>query len=1044
MKNHKTQAVTRAMLNAVWNERKDLMIKSLDKNYRKKVFDKHKPENESNLPLPNLKSALSECGRQDLPNAMESLSRGCSFDEFENIVLNPSRLDYWASTLSLPEVLAICLSRNDTTDELKEVTELDKDSIKHVVNLFAVQLELVLNRSVKQLQEATRKMSEQQAAFVGNEDKFVGFVGGNVDVFYEPLTARLGWPNPQFEKSMENEHREGRTFIEKRSGVSISPKDEYDYVVRPELDCPQSKPSRIKRQIEDIPESQDAGLRREEVIALVLYTGPMFHAYNQALRNDTTESRSYSTTLFVLASAIVKLTRVQKISCGTRLYRGLGGDVELPEFFEKPDARGRKGITEYGFLSTTKSRKIAVQYSGAGKGMPIPTIFEIEVGSVSRGANIQAFSQYPREEECLWLPGTFLEPIGEPQLVIENDSVVTVYRVRVQSNLKAMTIDEFISAKRDMHLDAFDRLIHDVKQSLEEKSSILESRLNKDISLHHNQEGEPVREPICTVASFVKKVVQQCTHVKELQSQAPLSKFALDTQLLEYALSMLETAKMARSKLLCYLQDNSRRICFDLDSSLKTCHRERMSFLWRSLAPDGSDRVRNARELCVELGLLTAAAVECSDVQQLGRNALSSTLDVELGLFEDGGNDPVDCDASEPRLVAAAADGKSKRDLLLLLAAGANLNGRDKEGATPIFAAARYGHEDCLRLLLDQKADMNLRNKKKESPVYKAVQGGQSDCLDVLIGVKADVLSPDKEGMTPAWVAAQRGRHEMLRALARAGADLDVADSVGDTPVLAAAHAGHTTCVKALIELHANIGQANKNGFTPLMIAAQGGYGACVTLLLAARAEVNTRTTLGWSAMHGAASGGSAECIEKLHEAGADLHASFTKKPETAVTPEKAIDKETPSAAKMTSRTEYDEDGFTPLMIAAGGGHVACVAYLLEARAEMNARTDAGRDAVHCAASVGSADCVKLLHEAGAHLHTICRDKETGVQEMAEDISAREGAAAASKEDTVACEKYDACTALLRKLAGTRAAAEQDTGNGQDEEVRAASRRRLE
>jgi ankyrin repeat protein len=760
------------------------------------------------------------------------------------------------------------------------------------------------------------------------------------------------------------------------------------------------------------------------VIALVLYTGPMFDAYNTALRNDEPENRSYSTTIFVLASAIVKLTKVQKISCGSCLYRGLGGDVMLPEYFSRPDARGRKGLTEFGFLSTTQNRDIAVQYSGAGRGMSIPTIFEIEVGSVSRGANIQAFSQYPREEECLWLPGTFLEPIGEPRLVIEKDSVVTVYRVRAESNLKVMTIDEYLEARRGMHLDSFDRLIHDVKQSLEENHSSLESRLSNDISLYHNKKGEPVDEPICNVAGFIKKVIQQCKNVREIQSLAPLSDFALDTQLLKYALCMVDTAKMARSKLLGYLEDSHRRICFDLGSSLKTCHRERISFLWRSLLElpqGGPDRIRKARELCVELGLLTGTAIDCDLDHKLAgeRRSRSKMLEIELGLVQDDGNE--DDDGIEPRLVSAAADGRPTRDLLLLIAAGANLNGRDKEGSTPIFAAARYGHEDCLRLLLGQKADMFLRNKDGETPLYKAVQGGQSECLRMLIEARADVREADLEGMTPAWVAAQRGRDEMLRTLTRAGAELDVADSFGDSPILAAAHAGHELCVAVLIELAANIRQENKDGFTPLMMAAQGGSISCVKLLLAAGADVKAQTKDGWSAMHGAAIGGRAECLEMLHKCGAGLHASFTQtkakvegKPEES---EDVTDRKTQSAA-------YVEEGFTPLMMAAGLGNSVCVAYLLEARAEVNALTGAGRAALHCAARAGSAECIKLLCKAGADLRYSCRNSNSGVLETAEEISARKGQAASSKEDTSARERHDACTALLRRLTDSGAGAQ--------------------
>ena len=859
-------------------------------------------------------------------------SEALSFDEFENVVLMPTcpLIEDWASTLPLPKILTICLIRNDTTydsNDLKEVTDLDEKSISLVVENFAIQLKGILGSCVKQLQEAKAKMRQQRPE-EGNALKFVGrFAGGTVSDFHKNLTDRVGWPNLSFDKSMEDEHYEGRPFEGKGTfgtNDSICPRDEYDYVVHPTVKSPPSKGSRIIPAIENLLENpvvKDAQLKRVEVIALVLYTGPMFYAYNDALRiSEATQTkspgRSYSTTIFVLASAVVKLTKVQNISSGMRLYRGLGGDVDLPEFFHKPDARGRKGLTEFGFLSTTKRRDIAIRYSGAERDKPIPIIFEIETGSVDRGADIRDFSQYAHEAEYLWAPGTFLEPIGLPQLEVALDSVVTVYRVRANSNLKVTTIDELLSAKRDMHLHSFDYLITDVRQNLEKMGNDVASRLRGDFSLHYDKEGYPETFAICSKDSLIEKIVQQCNTVKKIQSEAPLSDFALDKQLLKHARAMLETVTMARSKLRGYLEDQSRRICFDFDSPLRTCHRERMSFLWRNLAANGPERIKQARELCVELGLLTQTALDCDGLEEQDKREHARKLQMELGLVEESEGE-VD-DPIEPRLVAAAAEGRPKRDLLLLIAAGANLNGLDKEGATPIYAAARYGSNDCLQLLLSQRADFNLCNKKDQTPVWVAVQTGQTECLAMLIEARAGVMSPDADGMTPAWVAAQRGRVDMLRVLLGAGAKLDTADNEGDTPALVAAHAGYSRCLEELISLNANIGQANRGGSTPLMMAAQAGHACCVKLLLSAGADVKAQTATGWSAMHGAASQGCEECVRLLHRAGADLGAVFTRTEGKDVT---ACLEETPEVTAVRTK------------------HPACAALL-----EQLARADMGLD----------------------------------------------------------------------------------------------------
>jgi hypothetical protein len=151
---------------------------------------------------------------------------------------------------------------------------------------------------------------------------------------------------------------------------------------------------------------------------------------------------------------VVKLTRVEKLPAGLELYRGLGGSMALPERFYRGDGNGCRGYTEWGLLSTTSDRATAVevsclalrarmrihctpcysmsessaatactesvlvepttcivlilgqparlQYSGAGKDKPLPTLLVTVTGAIDRGARIAELSQYPGEvsETC--------------------------------------------------------------------------------------------------------------------------------------------------------------------------------------------------------------------------------------------------------------------------------------------------------------------------------------------------------------------------------------------------------------------------------------------------------------------------------------------------------------------------------------------------------------------------------------------------------------------------------------------------------------------
>lgn len=126
-----------------------------------------------------------------------------------------------------------------------------------------------------------------------------------------------------------------------------------------------------------------------------------FQIYNSILRRYPSATyeffschgNTFSTTIFVLVSAIQKLSRCVHISPGTLLYRGLGGKLDLPDSFQDVDDNGCLGYTEWGFMSTTADKAIALQYSGVKEGHGNSSIMVIHPTSIDRGACIVEFSQ---------------------------------------------------------------------------------------------------------------------------------------------------------------------------------------------------------------------------------------------------------------------------------------------------------------------------------------------------------------------------------------------------------------------------------------------------------------------------------------------------------------------------------------------------------------------------------------------------------------------------------------------------------------------------
>jgi hypothetical protein len=71
-------------------------------------------------------------------------------------------------------------------------------------------------------------------------------------------------------------------------------------------------------------------------------------------------------------------------------------------------------MTDWGFWSSTKERAVALDFSGARENKPRPMILQFKPTAVDRGASVQDFSQYPGEQEILYLPCSYVQPHGEP------------------------------------------------------------------------------------------------------------------------------------------------------------------------------------------------------------------------------------------------------------------------------------------------------------------------------------------------------------------------------------------------------------------------------------------------------------------------------------------------------------------------------------------------------------------------------------------------------------------------------------------------------
>jgi len=120
---------------------------------------------------------------------------------------------------------------------------------------------------------------------------------------------------------------------------------------------------------------------------------------------------------------------------------------------------------------------------------------------------------------------------------------------------------------------------------------------------------------------------------------------------------------------------------------------------------------------------------------------------------------------------------------------GANVNAKDKNGATPLHRAAWFGHKEIVELLIAKGADVNAKDDSQSSnyvgtPLNCAAWKGHKEIAELLIDNGADVnAKSDWFERTPLHDAIWENRKEVVELLIAKGADVNAKDVYGDTPL---------------------------------------------------------------------------------------------------------------------------------------------------------------------------------------------------------------------------------------------------------------------
>ena len=349
--------------------------------------------------------------------------------------------------------------------------------------------------------------------------------------------------------------------------------------------------------------------------------------------------------------------------------------------------------------------------------------------------------------------------------------------------------------------------------------------------------------------------------------------------------------------------------------------------------------------------------------------------------------------------------------VVLLLMNGARVDTENKNGFTPLLAAAQNGHTEVCELLLKTgKASLRKTTPDGGNPLMVAAHRGHTEVCKLLLKTQIsngltiyNLEETDSHGMTALNVAATHGHSNTVALLLSKGAKLETRNTKGFTPVMAAVQYGHTEVCKLLLETgKANVTERNPDGLTPLLaaawkghtevcellldksrvniedtmedestalkLAAQKGHASTVALLLSRGARTGARSKRGFTPLMAAVENGCTEVCQLLLTAHSEVEDKDPKMQFTALhlaaiyNYEKVILLLLLHKADVNSRARK---GTTPLVLASQEGHVASVVTLLNSGADPLLAEDDGCFPIHAAADSNHWEVVRILIEQG-------------------------------------------------------------------------------
>jgi ankyrin repeat protein len=333
--------------------------------------------------------------------------------------------------------------------------------------------------------------------------------------------------------------------------------------------------------------------------------------------------------------------------------------------------------------------------------------------------------------------------------------------------------------------------------------------------------------------------------------------------------------------------------------------------------------------------------------------------------------------------------------VVLCLLAGASSSSRllAQTPSAPVAEAAMAADTERVRTLLRGGADVNAAQADGMTALHWTALGNDLATMNVLLyaGATTEALTR-VGGYTPLHLASSRGHAAAVARLLDAGSKVGPFTTTGVQPLHLAAQAGNVDAIKSLLDRGADINAKDKtHGRTPLIFAVSQDRVDALKLLIARGADAHQTTTVIDYKARAEADTAARQLRDKIASArtGRTVDSNFDPDPPAPgaaaagqgvrVGQGGAANPSEPNAAGRAGRDRSGprppsdieqigkQGGFAPLHYAARDGFASAALALLDAGADMNARTDGDRSTPMVVALVnGQYDLALTLLAKGA------------------------------------------------------------------------------